>query len=76
APLASPVLSIRLYPPAAEQGTVYEVRFNSVHRLLPPWQLLSKRSVKIKDRYSTPPLHPVIARGVLAAPLVARPWLG
>ncbi|HBO3000345.1 type II secretion system protein GspK [Pseudomonas aeruginosa] len=72
--LASPVLSIRLYPPGAEQGTEYEVRFNSEHRLLPPWQLLSKRSVKINDRYSNPPLHPDIAPGVLAAPLVARPW--
>lgn len=70
--LASPVLSIRLYPPGAEQGTEYEVRFNSEHRLLPPWQLLSKRSVKINDRYSNPPLHPDIAPGFLPP----RLWQG
>ena len=71
--LASPVLSIRLYPPGAEQGTEYEVRFNSEHRLLPPWQLLSKRSVKINDRYRILRCIPISPR-VLAAPLVARPW--
>ncbi|MNR49063.1 hypothetical protein D3C85_1683900 [compost metagenome] len=72
--LASSTLSIRLYPAGSAQATEYEVRFSSDHRLLPPWQLLLKRSVKINDRISTPPLAADAASGILAAPLVAGPW--
>ncbi|MCY1264983.1 hypothetical protein D9M68_141870 [compost metagenome] len=71
--LASSTLSIRLYPAGSAQATEYEVRFSSDHRLLPPWQLLLKRSVKINDRISIPPLAADAAPGILAAPLVASP---
>ncbi|MCY1456690.1 hypothetical protein D9M71_739270 [compost metagenome] len=71
--LASSTLSIRLYPAGSAQATEYEVRFSSDHRLLPPWQLLLKRSVKINDRISIPPLAADAVPGILAAPLVASP---
>ncbi|MDT4859893.1 hypothetical protein FQZ97_944230 [compost metagenome] len=72
--LASSTLSIRLYPAGSGQATEYEVRFSSDHRLLPPWQLLLKRSVKTNDRISIPPLAADAAPGILAAPFVAGPW--
>ncbi|WP_028630959.1 type II secretion system protein GspK [Metapseudomonas resinovorans] len=70
--LASSTLSIRLHPTGVERATEYEVSFSSDHRMLPPWQLQLKRSVKRNEADSIHASGDV--PGILSAPLMAGPW--
>lgn len=67
--LASASLSIRLFPAGAERVAEYEVSFSSEHRLLPPWQIQLKRSVKRNEQNSIEVAGEV--PGILSAPIVA-----
>ena len=67
--LASASLSIRLFPAGAERVTEYEVSFSSEHRLLPPWQIQLKRSVKRNEQSSIKVAGEVPS--ILSAPIVA-----
>ena len=71
--LASDTLAVRLFPIGATQMSEYDLRFNSNHILLPPWQRLAKRSINQDGSDNNPVFTPGMVPDVLSSPLVAGP---